>query len=163
MWDSPSPMPTSLMIAQPTNNLSAKTKVWNIEYDFEYDQDEAGDNFMSHHPFPFSFFYPYTASQIISLFMSLDRRLLSYQYIRTYFAFILHSICSPGHLCHLVAGPVCRRISYAAIKMESNCSAIFSWRYIYSLDMIYCILVNCLLSTHGNDMSIACSVIVWPR
>jgi hypothetical protein len=47
MWDSSSPMPTSLMIAQPTNNLSAKTKVWNIEYDFEYDQDEAGDNFIT--------------------------------------------------------------------------------------------------------------------
>jgi hypothetical protein len=44
MWMSP--MPTSLMIAQPTNNLSAKTKVWNIEYD-EYDQDEAGDNFIT--------------------------------------------------------------------------------------------------------------------
>jgi hypothetical protein len=30
-------VPPSLMIAQPTNNLPAKTKVWKIEYDFEYD------------------------------------------------------------------------------------------------------------------------------
>ena len=45
--------------------------VWNIEYDFEYDQDEAGDNFIIPH---FFYFYCNNADRrIISFAMSLDR------------------------------------------------------------------------------------------
>ena len=58
--------------------------------------------------------------------------------------------------------PVCRRRSHMQSKNRRTNQTV--WRNslgaIYSLGMIYCTLVNYLLSTYGNDMCIACSVIL---
>ena len=68
--------------------------------------------------------------------MSLDRSSLFYRYIRTYFAFILHSLCSPVICAILSYAGFLSAISYVIVNPVngSNGTARSVWRYIYSLD-----------------------------
>jgi hypothetical protein len=126
---------------------------------FEHDPDDAGDSFISH-----LIFLLFSYSKLLAGFLPIvhifRRKPAPYS-----FRSLWPSMYPRQVLVLSCRWSVCRRKNHMILEPANkpNCPAKFSWRYIYSLDMIYCILVNCLLLIHGNDMYIACSVIVWPR
>src|SRR6476660_7498294 len=110
----------------------AKSEVWNIKYDFDYDPDDAGDNFMPHLLFLVHFLGQTLLLTGFFLLSMPFRRKLSV--LSTYsHIFLCPSCIAYSHQKFMLSSfsSACRRRSLMFIKPANRpkCSK-FSWRYI---------------------------------